>query len=271
MPFLATLFERIKSTKLAVSTMAADADGGYNEDIWSFDDLLREDHSIPSLKGVLNTNDDTYSCAHCHATVLYGTMENNSVLHVCCGKTLCPSCIDDPAVYDQLADKCRLCNTPGITGIGIFKKQAKRGMPWAQNSLGVEYDDGDRVHQSHYDAMRWYRKASAKGHPRSTLCISELYRLGQGCVRDLEKAKQYALKAMEFDPRISRIASIVLGQVANDFVEDMKHEEAFSILQPLAERGSDHARYDLAYTYHLSEPSTALALARPLALRGHMY
>ena len=265
---ITTLTKRIESTKLAVMTMA---DGDHNEDIWSFDNVLYSCLTLTTPKGVVNSNDDIYSCANCHE-VMYKTMEHKCIQQICCGKTLCPSCTDNPAVYDEMADKCLLCNMTGITGIGMFKKQAKRGMPWAQYSLGRDYTAGRRVQQSSYDAMRWYRKAAAKGHPRAALKVSELHRLGNGCVRDLEKARDFALKAMEFDPDISLEASRSLCQIANAFVENMKHAEASSFLRPLAERGSDRARYHLAFVYYcLSEPSMALALARPLALRGHMY
>ena len=42
-----------------------------------------------------------------------------------------------------------------------MKKNAKKGFAWAQHLLGQSFYHGDGVTISHYDAVRWYRKAAA--------------------------------------------------------------------------------------------------------------
>ena len=274
-----TLSERIESTKLVV------ADGDFDETIWSFDELLRLNLSFSTAKGVLSTNDDPHRCAHCPGLLYDGTRtdadigHNIGVVRSCCGIAFCQSCSADQALYDKMSDRCLLCNTTGISGVGVLKKQAKKGMPWAQFSLGLvcKYGGvpGDRVTPSDYDSMRWLRKAAAKGHSRATLAMASLYRTGEGCFKDLGKAVECAFQTKEMVPRlpvVSHTANDFICMVANDLICDDKFKEAVLSLWPLAEQGCMQARHNLAYlAHHFSETELALAFARPLALQGHMY
>ena len=105
-------------------------------------------------------------------------------MNYCCGKAVCKNCSHAEQIYDEKADRCLLCNATTISSIGLVKKQAKRGRPWAQTQLGVEYHQGNSLAQSFYDAVRWYRKAAAKGHPFAMLNMNTCYRTGSGCTSE---------------------------------------------------------------------------------------
>ena len=143
-----------------------------------------------SLKGVYNTNENPLHCSICSAVLEFGI----SFLNLCCGITVCKKCDDAGKSYDEKADRCLLCHTMHSRTIGTIKKQAKKGRAWAQVALGAQYDKGGALTLSHYEAVRWYRKAAAKGHPDALVQMSVACRLGQGCSRDLAGARAWAQK-----------------------------------------------------------------------------
>jgi TPR repeat protein len=51
------------------------------------------------------------------------------------------------------------------TAFKEFKSAAENGDARAQYSLAVMYNDGIGVRKSRDEAMVWFRKAAAKGHP----------------------------------------------------------------------------------------------------------
>ena len=264
-----TITERIKWTKAAV--LAGYGPGGYDDDVWSdHSQLLRSiDESRASLRNVVNTNADLCLCASCSGPLPYN---NGDAIHQCCGKEVCGSCTDAGTVYDEGIDKCLLCGVSGCTSIGILKKNAKKSLPWAQLTLAESYEKGDQVTQSHYDAMRWYRKADSKEHPFAALAIAELLMEGNGCKKDVLKAVEYANRAMALDPFNFGFGDEHLIRISCDLIEAIKEKEAAMVLLPLAvEHGSERARCLLAYVSYLSSRfDISLSLARPLALQGCM-
>ena len=115
------------------------------------------------LKGILNTNDDPFRCATCLESMGRG---RDVIIIYCCGKAVCMNCSNAGKSYDERADRCLLCNATHTRTIDLLKKQSKRGRPWAQAQLGIEYHRGNTFTQSYYEAVRWYRKAAAKVQSR---------------------------------------------------------------------------------------------------------
>ena len=183
-----------------------------------------------SLKGVYNTNENPLCCTIC--AVVLGLVPNT--LNPCCGKLACVNCSEAGKSYDKKAGRCHLCHATSIDSVGLLKKQAKKGHPWAQAQLGSEYTKGKVLTQSHYEAARWYRKAAAKGHPRAMLNLSIAYSEGEGCSRDLAEARAWTQEAAIFDhfkdPAISRLALVGI-----EYYRSGKHDEAKSTLSAILE------------------------------------
>ena len=190
-----------------------------------------------ALKGILNTNDDPVRCANCLGSI---DLTDNAPVYSCCGKMVCGNCDLEGKVY--IENRCCLCNSTNIGSVGLIKKQAKKGNAWAQNSLALTYHNGIRVTRSSYEAVRWFRKASARGHPSAMINMSVLCRLGEGCSLDLVEARAWVQKAFmcgkDFveDSVINQLALIGI-----DFEEKGDTEEVRSILSTISEIGIDKA------------------------------
>lgn len=162
------------------------------------------------LKGILNSNDDPFRCAACPRSI---ECAGDSSLNTCCGKMTCLECLEAGKSCDKKTNICRLCNAAVTNDL---KKQAKRGHPWAQQAMGRRYFNGKHVTQSHYDAVRWCRKAAAGGHPDAMLSLSVAARLGEGCTRDLVEAKSWAEKALGLVSACTSAASKRIKAEAHD-------------------------------------------------------
>ena len=176
------------------------------------------------------------------------------IIKYCCGKAVCKNCSNAGKSYDERADRCLLCNATNTRTIGLLKKQAKKGHPWAQAQLGLEFHEGNLVAQSHYEAIRWYRKAAAKGNPPAMLNLSFSCRRGQGCSRDLIDARAWVLKAAIFDPfKDDAINQLALIGVA--YSDSGKLDETQSTLSAILEMDiemfatSPTAQYNLGCLY----------------------
>ena len=198
-----------------------------------------------SLKGIINSNDNPLCCSICAVVLGNGITSINS----CCGKTACDKCCDAGKFFDQKVGRCLLCNATGKGILGLIKKQAKRGHPWAQVALGVQYQEGNVLTHSHYEAVRWHRKAAAKGHPGAMVRLSEASRLGEGCSRDLREARAWAQKAASIDP-FKGYAISQLAVVALSYGKDRKRDEAQSTLSAISEMNADNAVTDVT-TQHV--------------------
>ena len=200
-----------------------------------------------SLKGIINTNDDPFRCAACLELIECG---GDVVMSYCCGKSECVKCDNAGKSYDEKADRCLLCNTTNISGIGTIKKQAKKGHAWAQTALGGRYVRGDEVMHSLYDAVRWFRKAAAKGHPGAMLNLSFSCRMGEGCCRDLVEARDWAQKAAIFDHfKNGSISELAL--IAIEYSLSGKRDEAQSTLSAMLEMDTEKFASSAATQHNL--------------------
>ena len=124
--------------------------------------------------------------------------------------------------------------------------------------------------QSDYDAVRWYRKAAAKGCPNACydLCYSHI--TGQAsCTRDLLAAREFAAMMAEIDPRLSEDTKDVICVIGDEYIDDNHFDEAISILKPLAEEGCSKAQHRLARAYSdTGQGGLALKWSTLSALQG---
>ena len=218
--------------------------------------------ALVSLKGIINTNENPLSCSICSVVLEHGSIS----LNPCCGKAACDKCVDAGEMFDQNAGRCLLCSSTNIRTIGLLKKQAKKGHAWAQAAMGVQYHQDNMLTQSHFDAIRWHRKAVGKGHPGAMLNMSACYRDGLGCSRDLGEARAWALKAAIFDP-FKDDAINQLSLIGVEHSKSGKNDEAQSTLSAILEMDIENAatttsattQYNLGCLYDNSgNSSTAL-------------
>ncbi len=64
-------------------------------------------------------------------------------------------------------------------------------MALAQTNLGVRYAKGEGVPQDHAEAVKWYRKAAARGHAKALYNLGVMYDIGQGVTQDYARAAKW--------------------------------------------------------------------------------
>ena len=229
----------------------------------------------PSLNGIVNTNENPHCCVVCLGPVaLVGVV----LINCCCGKAACDKCNDAGKFYDKNADRCLLCNATSIGAIGIIKKQAKKGHAWAQVQLGLDYRycRGNALTQSHYEAVRWFRKAAAKGHPDAMLELSKSCRRGEGCSRNLVEARAWTQEAAIFDHfKDNTINELSLIGIYYD--ESGDRDEAKSTLSAILEMDIEKFAADATTQYNLGclhdkagDYSSALRWFSKSVTQGHL-
>jgi TPR repeat protein len=81
--------------------------------------------------------------------------------------------------------------------IKMFRESAERGEAWAQNNLGVMYDNGEGVAEDDAEAVKWYRKAAEQGDAAAQNNLGVMYDNGEGVAEDDAKAVKWYRKAAE--------------------------------------------------------------------------
>lgn len=76
-------------------------------------------------------------------------------------------------------------------------ERAKAGDAESQTRLGRLYQDGQGVPQNFDEALRWYRKAAAQGHPAAQHYLGLMYSKGLGVERDEVEAAKWIRAAAE--------------------------------------------------------------------------
>lgn len=67
----------------------------------------------------------------------------------------------------------------------------------AQFRFAQKLAEGDGVPENDREALKWYREAAEKGHPRAALTMSRLYFTGDGVARDDAKGAEWMQRAAE--------------------------------------------------------------------------
>ena len=225
-----------------------------------------------SLKGITSTNDDPSRCAICSGPFPKGPYHSVSILHGCCGKRVCDSCIDKFGILYR--NNCVKCGTDSARFDGLLKKNAKKGQAWAQETIGRYFYYGDprtsSFTKSYYDAIRWFRKAATNGHPLAMIFLGEMYANGFGCERDLTLARMNLERAISADAMVADAARESLVNVAELYQRGRDYDTAISILLPLADLDVTLARHNLAIVFcNTGEYQKSLTIYSKMVSEGH--
>jgi len=124
-----------------------------------------------------------------------------------------------------------------------YRKAAERGHPKAQYNLGNCYYNGDGVSKDAAEAVRWYRKAAEQGSAKAQFTLGACYETGEGVPQNyLEAVKLIRLAAEQGHAD----AQFTLGSycyTGNGVPKD--REEAVRWIRLAAEQGHATAQYFL--------------------------
>ena len=76
-----------------------------------------------------------------------------------------------------------------------LQEDAERGIPQAQYNLGLRYDTGDEVPQSHEKSYEWFLKAANSGLEDAQHAIGYIYLDGHGRDKNIVEAEKWFFKA----------------------------------------------------------------------------
>jgi len=73
----------------------------------------------------------------------------------------------------------------------LAQRNAEKGDPFAQVSLGDKYQAGEGVPQNYVEAVKWFQEASDRGYFRAQWRLGMAYMLGKGVPRDKVMAHKW--------------------------------------------------------------------------------
>ena len=98
---------------------------------------------------------------------------------------------------------------------------AIQGDAWAQNSLGVMYENGYGVPQDYAEAVKWYRLAADQGRVNAQLSLAFSYGLGDGVPQDYVQAHMWAnLAAAQGNEDAIGNRDIIAGKMTPSQIEE---------------------------------------------------
>jgi ankyrin repeat protein len=124
---------------------------------------------------------------------------------------------------------------------------AKRGIPEAQNSVGVLYKEGWGVERDYTEAIKWFRAASDQGHAKAQYNLGRMYDEGSGVTKNFNKAVGwYRISADQGYP----LAQSILGAMyatGDGVLQD--YAEALKWYRLAAEKGESEAQRRIGLMY----------------------
>ena len=110
-----------------------------------------------------------------------------------------------------------------------LRDQAHLGRSYAQFEFAIE------VKKNGYprDAMIWWEKAAAQGHPHAFICLAASIRKGIWCKRDLALARMYAERAKELHVAYAPLANVELATIAQVYLDEGSASIASEIVNSL--------------------------------------
>ena len=122
-----------------------------------------------------------------------------------------------------------------------YRKSAEQGSAGAQNSLGLMYESGRGVPTDYYQAAQWFRKAAEQGDAHGQYKLGYMYAQGRGVPQDDRQAAAWFLKAAE---QGNVWAQYSLGVIYSKG-DSQDDRQAFSWYRKAAEQGYAEAQVQL--------------------------
>ena len=179
---------------------------------------------IPSLRGIVSTNDDPRICAHCSVPFPDGCLPEVASLHMPCGAMVCDDCFSAHR---------RICTSSP----DLILMHVKTGAPWALYHYAratMNFKDGHLF-------LRLMELAADAGHPHACHSLS----VGHGWNRDatsfplrpaymkfydlpqnISLAAKYAERALVLAPDAYRETSVYIHKFLVALVKDGRLKEA---------------------------------------------
>jgi TPR repeat protein len=131
------------------------------------------------------------------------------------------------------------------------EKKAEAGDAFAQQNLGVMFQNGINVKQDTDEAVKWYRKAADQGNVNAQVIIANIYANGLGVPKNSAEALKWYRKAAEQGNEFGQ--NYIGYKYRNGEGVPKDSAEAVKWYRLSAEQGNRHAQNILAGMYYEGE------------------
>ena len=129
-----------------------------------------------------------------------------------------------------------------------YRKAAEQGSAYAQNRLGLHYDQGKGVTQSSADAVYWFRLAAEQGNMNAQNNLAICYYNGEGVERNYSEAVKWYRKAAEQGHAGAQNGLGVAYYQGRGVAQN--YTEAIHWYRKSADQGNKWAYNNLGHCYH---------------------
>ena len=107
------------------------------------------------------------------------------------------------------------------TALALLEPLAKSGDPYAQNSLGTMYAQGEGVQRDDKAAVHWFGQAADQGHAEAQANLAGMVYQGLGAPRDIAKAYfWFVVAASRGDDISERDAAAIKPELTADQIKE---------------------------------------------------
>ena len=154
-----------------------------------------------------------------------------------------------------------------------YEKSAELGSDWAQNSMGLMYQNGRGVDVDNQKAFDWYMRAAQQGYPDGMNNVGYFYDLGLGVDQNSAEAVRWYRAAA--DTGMARAQNNLGIMYADGTGVPQDYEEAVKWYRLAADQGLPEGQNSLGYSYDLGlgvpqDSAEAVRWYRLAADQGHM-
>jgi TPR repeat protein len=134
-----------------------------------------------------------------------------------------------------------------VTAMMWLRKGADQGDSWAQNAIGVFYENALGVTQDFKEAMIWYRKAADQGLAAAQAHLGNLYLQGEGVPKDFGQALIWLRKSADQGYAPSQLVVGLIYFHGEGIPQD--YPQALSWLRKAADQNDNVAQYTVGVMY----------------------
>ncbi|MCX7113329.1 MAG: tetratricopeptide repeat protein [Proteobacteria bacterium] len=162
------------------------------------------------------------------------------------------------ALFKKAADADRAIpkTTPQQEIVKLYQKSAALGYWLAMHNLAMSYYQGDGIEEDEEKALYWFKEIEKLDIPEGYTSMALVYRKGIGVPVDLDKYREYLIKAARAGDADSQF---YLGHDLYEMQRQNKIYQSYALKmwQCAADQGHKQAHFFLAIHYEDDNPSTA--------------